>query len=175
MWERRHPTTLWASTACYRDNFLLTFFSSICSKFDSYEAKMKHMIGIKGTAPPPTHTHKMYLVTAYEILFLLLWQSKSRYDWLSISQYVEVSSPLWDLWPDITFCPQVVWKLLSCLCRAPSLTRGRVFHLSFSVFSNLPVFTSSIYVSCVLQFNILYTKLLSVPAQYSRLCSISYY
>jgi DNA-binding winged helix-turn-helix (wHTH) protein len=25
----------------------------------------------------------------------------------SVSQYVELSSPLWDLWPDITFCPKV--------------------------------------------------------------------
>jgi hypothetical protein len=32
-------------------------------------------------------------------------------------QYVKVSNPLWYLWPDITFCPKVVfaWKLLSCL------------------------------------------------------------
>jgi hypothetical protein len=35
----------------------------------------------------------------------------------------------------ITFCPKiVVRKLLSCLCGAPSLTRGRVCHLSFSVY-----------------------------------------
>jgi hypothetical protein len=52
----------------------------------------------------------------------------------SVSQYVKVSSPLWDLWPNITFCPKVVfWNLLSCLCGAPSLTRRRVCHLSFSV------------------------------------------
>jgi hypothetical protein len=59
---------------------------------------------------------------------------KSRYNWRSVSHYVKVSSPLWDLWPDITFCPKVVfWNLLFCLCGAPSLTRGRVCHLSFSV------------------------------------------
>jgi hypothetical protein len=50
-----------------------------------------------------------------------------------------------------------VWRLLSCLCGAPSLTRGRVCHLSFSVYSNLSVFTSSIYVTCVLQFSNLCT------------------
>jgi hypothetical protein len=44
-------------------------------------------------------------------------------------------------------------KLLSCLCRAPFLTRCRVCHLSFSVCSNLPASTSSIYVTCVLQFS----------------------
>jgi hypothetical protein len=51
----------------------------------------------------------------------------------SVSQYVKVSSPLWDLWPDITFCPKAVFWNLSCLCGAPSLTRGRVCHLSFWV------------------------------------------
>jgi hypothetical protein len=89
-----------------------------------------------------------------------------------------VSSPLWDLWPDITFCPKVfVWKLLSCLCGAPSMTRSRVCYLSFSVYSNLSVFTSSINVRCVLQFSNLYTiytKLHSVPSQYSRLCSVGW-
>jgi hypothetical protein len=70
-------------------------------------------------------------------------------DGQSVSQYVKVSSPLWDLWPNITFCPNVVfWKLLSCLCGAPSLTKGRGCHLS-SVCNNLPEFTSSIYVTCV--------------------------
>jgi hypothetical protein len=44
--------------------------------------------------------------------------------------------------------------------------------------SNLPVFTSSIYVTCVLQFSNLYTiyiKLHSVPSEYSRLCRTSDY
>jgi hypothetical protein len=96
-------------------------------------------------------------------------------DGQSVSQYVKVSSPLRDLWPDINFCLKVVvWKL-SCLCRAPSLTRGRVCHLLFAVYANLSVFTSSIYVTCVLQFSNLYTKLHSVLSQYSRLCSASYY
>jgi hypothetical protein len=96
-------------------------------------------------------------------------KSKSPYNWRSVSQYVKVSNPLWDLWPDITFCLKVVfWKLLSRLSGAPSLTRGRVCHLSFSVCSNLPVFTSSIYVTCVLHFSNLYTidiKLHSVPSE----------
>jgi hypothetical protein len=67
---------------------------------------------------------------------ILCPKSKSRYNWRSVSQYVKVSSPLWDLWPDITFCPKFVfWKLLFCLCGAPNLTGGRVYHLSFSVCS----------------------------------------
>jgi hypothetical protein len=45
----------------------------------------------------------------------------------SVSQYVFVSSPLWDLWPDISSCRKVaVWKLRSCFCLVPSLTRGCV-------------------------------------------------
>jgi hypothetical protein len=36
-------------------------------------------------------------------------KSKSRYEWRSVSPYVKVSSPLWDLWPNtsITFCLKV--------------------------------------------------------------------
>jgi hypothetical protein len=105
-------------------------------------------------------------------------KSKSRYDRRSVSQYVVVSSSLWNPWPDIilseiavlspwgalsnersglksqsqshvttdnqsvsmSWC-QVhsgtrhkilysVWKLMCCLCGAPSLTRGRVCLLS---------------------------------------------
>jgi hypothetical protein len=51
---------------------------------------------------------------------------KSCYDWRSVSQYVLVSSPLWNLWPLLS-----VWKLLCCLCGAPSLTRGRVCWLNW--------------------------------------------
>jgi hypothetical protein len=43
--------------------------------------------------------------------------------------------------------------------------------------SNLPLFTSNIYVTCVLQFSNVYTiniKLQSVPSECSRLCSTSY-
>jgi hypothetical protein len=50
--------------------------------------------------------------------------------------------------------------------------------LSFSACSNLSIFKSSIYVSCVLQFSNLYTlykKLFSVLAHYNTLCSTSYY
>jgi hypothetical protein len=53
---------------------------------------------------------------------------------------------------------------------------GSVICLSQS--SNLPLFTSKIYVTYVLQFSSLYTiniKLQSVPSEYSRLYSTSYY
>jgi hypothetical protein len=83
-------------------------------------------------------------------LYIYLLKPKSHYNWWPVSQYVKVSSPLLDLWPDITFWPKFVfWKLLSCPSGAPSLTRGQACHLSFSVCSNLPAFTSSIYVTCV--------------------------
>jgi hypothetical protein len=83
---------------------------------------------------------------------------------LTVSQYVKVSSPFWGLWPNIIFCPKVVsvgrplWREV-----------GSVVYLSQS--GNLPVFTSSIYVTCVLQFSNLYAisiKLHSVPSEYSR-------
>jgi hypothetical protein len=57
---------------------------------------------------------------------LLKLKLKSRYDWRSVrmSWY---RAPLWDLRPDITSCRNVaVWNLRSCICGAPSLTRGRV-------------------------------------------------
>jgi hypothetical protein len=44
-------------------------------------------------------------------------QSKSHYNWRSVTQYVEVSSPLCNSWPDITFCLKVavlsMWGALS--------------------------------------------------------------
>jgi hypothetical protein len=52
---------------------------------------------------------------------------------LTVSQSVSMSwyrVPLWDLRPDITSYRNVaVWNLRSCLCGAPSLTRGRVCNL----------------------------------------------
>jgi hypothetical protein len=50
-------------------------------------------------------------------------KSKSHCDWRSDSQYVLVSSPIWNSWPDIFI---TVWQLRSCFCGAPPLTRGRV-------------------------------------------------
>jgi hypothetical protein len=61
-----------------------------------------------------------------------IWMSKPKllYDWRSVNQYVLVTSPLWDLRPDITSFQMVaVWNLLYCLCGAASLTRGQVCSL----------------------------------------------
>jgi hypothetical protein len=59
-------------------------------------------------------------------------KSKSHCDWRSVSQSVSQS---WCRAPsgahDQMFL--LVWKLLSCPCGAPSLTRGRVCHLSVIV------------------------------------------
>jgi hypothetical protein len=59
---------------------------------------------------------------------------KSRYDWRtvsqSVSQYVLVSSTLWDLRPHSICCRNVaVRNLRPSFCGAPSLTRGRVCSL----------------------------------------------
>jgi hypothetical protein len=52
--------------------------------------------------------------------------SKLLYDWWSASMSW-YRAPLWDSRPDITSCRNVaVCNLRSCLCGAPSLTRGRL-------------------------------------------------
>jgi hypothetical protein len=56
-------------------------------------------------------------------------KSKSRYDGRSVSQYALMSSTFWFSWPDVCYC----WRLMLCLCGAPSLTRGRVCRLSVRV------------------------------------------
>jgi hypothetical protein len=64
------------------------------------------------------------------------WSQSQSYfmtDGQAVNQYVLVSSPLWNLWPDITSCLKVsVRKLLSCLYGAPSLRRGCVCSLHFN-------------------------------------------
>jgi hypothetical protein len=75
----------------------------------------------------------------YVLVSSTLSKSKSRllYDWQSASQPLSQSVclgrvPLWDLRPDIISCRNVAaWNLLSCIYRAPSLTRGRVCNLLF--------------------------------------------
>jgi hypothetical protein len=55
---------------------------------------------------------------------------------LTVSQSVRLGvEPTVGLGPDINS----VWKLLSCLCGAPSLKRGRVCLLSVTVSSNYPL------------------------------------
>jgi hypothetical protein len=71
--------------------------------------------------------------------------------WLTVTQSVCLGAePTLGLWPDIISRLKVsVENLLSCLCGLPSLTRGRVCHLSVSFCSNLSVWTFNIYISCV--------------------------
>jgi hypothetical protein len=71
-------------------------------------------------------------------------KSKSHYDWRSVSQYVLMSSPIWNFWPEIFFP-----NLLSCLFGAPSLMRGLVCHLSvfvIAVHNSQSLFTTNIYI-----------------------------
>jgi hypothetical protein len=77
-------------------------------------------------------------------------ESESLYDWQPVSPSVFLSSPVWGSWPDIYF----EWKLQSCPYGAPSLTRGRVSHLSvivdskslsiYAVFINLQFLKSNL-------------------------------
>jgi hypothetical protein len=94
----------------------------------------------------------------------------------SVSQYVLVSSLIWDFWPDIASCSKVaVWKLLSCICGAPFLTRGRdctswvsvCGHLSLCILFNIYIFM------CLTHFinaYTIYTRPLSIPVRYSSIC-----
>jgi hypothetical protein len=53
-------------------------------------------------------------------------ESESLYGWQSVSQSW-CRAHFVDVWPDIaSFSGLWIWNLLSCLCGAPSLTRGRV-------------------------------------------------
>jgi hypothetical protein len=82
-------------------------------------------------------------------------KSKSHYDRRPVSQYVLVSSPIWDFWPQIFFSFSIS-KLRSCLCGTPSLTRGRVCLLSVlvnTVYSSQSVITLSIYILCHTHFS----------------------
>jgi hypothetical protein len=67
---------------------------------------------------------------------------------LTVSQYVLVSSPIWDFWPEIFF---FFWKLLSCHLGVLSLTRGRVSPLSIQS-KIVTVFTYKIYNEVDFQF-----------------------
>jgi hypothetical protein len=62
-------------------------------------------------------------------------KSKLLYDWRSVSQYVLMSSPLWDLWSDITSCRKVavlfLWGALSDE-RTGLQSRGTHNHTSLS-------------------------------------------
>jgi hypothetical protein len=59
----------------------------------------------------------LHLFDFYCKVIQLRTKSKSCYDWRSVSQYVLVSSPLWNLRPDIIFCLKVavlsLWGALS--------------------------------------------------------------
>jgi hypothetical protein len=50
---------------------------------------------------------------------------------LTVSQYVLVSSPIWDFWPEILLF--FFFLKVTCHLGSPSLTRGRVCHLSVFV------------------------------------------
>jgi predicted ABC-class ATPase len=72
------------------------------------------------------NTHCYTTTGKHETVFEQLSQSH----WQSVSQSVSMSwcrAHFVDVWPDIASFSRVwVWNLLSCLCEAPSPTRGRV-------------------------------------------------
>jgi hypothetical protein len=62
MWEPRRLTTLWVSTACYRDNF---FSQSTVMTFTSISAKFCHLIGLRGPSFPKS------LLTRYPLCLII--------------------------------------------------------------------------------------------------------
>jgi hypothetical protein len=96
--------------------------------------------------------------------------SKSCYDWRLVSQYVLVSSPLWNLLSDTTFCLKVavlsLWGALSgerSSLSPVSHCRQYLVHCQ-----NFILFT--FYMSHVFYVYAIYTRPLSAQAQYSRSC-----
>jgi hypothetical protein len=69
-------------------------------------------------------------------------KSKSLCNWRSVSLSVLVSNPVWGSWPDI-----YLWleSYSPVSMGAPSLTRGRVYHLSVIVDSNSPCHLYNLY------------------------------
>jgi hypothetical protein len=78
-------------------------------------------------------------------------ESELLYNWRSVSQYVLVSSPIWDFWPGIFYLFIFFLSYSLVLFGAPSLTRGRVRHLS--------VYSQSTVVSIYIKY--LHTVLLT--------------
>jgi hypothetical protein len=53
------------------------------------------------TSPTSAHWHRNCLEQTHQSESES--ESESRYNWQSVSQYVLVSSPIWDFWPEIFF------------------------------------------------------------------------
>jgi hypothetical protein len=69
---------------------------------------------------------------------------------------------------------EYVWQLRSWFRGTPSLTRGRVCHLSVIVDSkSLLIYTNMYKFTIFLMLFTIYTRPLSVQAQYSKLCTFS--
>jgi hypothetical protein len=88
---------------------------------------------------------------------------------LTVSQYVLVSSPLWNLWPDIIFCLKVavlsLWGALSDKTSCLSLISHFQQYLVHC--QNLILFT--FYTSHMFYVYTIYTRPLSEQAQYSKI------
>jgi hypothetical protein len=132
IWEPRRLTTPWASTGCYRDRFYYYLYKLPFS--NHYSLKPRYKVCATecyGNAPLGTES-----------------ESELLYNWRSVSQYVLVSSPIWDFWPEIFFFSES-YSLV--LIGAPSLTRGRVYHLSvYSLSTVVSKYLQKIFTYCVI-------------------------
>jgi hypothetical protein len=126
----------------------------------------------------PTVYFRLILLESVYMFMLSRSRSHVTTDGQSVSQSVCQGTE-----PTLRLVTRYYFLSEGCFLKAAVLSLWNALsdersHLSLSVYSNLSVFTSSIYVRCVLQFSSLYTiyiKLHSVPSQYRRLCSTDYY
>jgi hypothetical protein len=97
--------------------------------------------------------------------------SKSHCDRRSVSQYILVSSPIWDFWPVFFFKVSVL-----SFFGAPSLTRGRVCHWSLQqsviIYNYLHLNLKMYKVLNIYKNNKIYTIYTGLVQ--SRLCAADY-
>jgi hypothetical protein len=99
------------------DNSLLSCFKTTFRRLSpSWDNSL--LSWIQSSEPIVISGHQ-YRVRVRVTLRLIVSQSVSQYSWCR-AHFV-------DVWPDIASFSRVwIWNLLSCLCGAPSLARGRV-------------------------------------------------
>jgi hypothetical protein len=134
-----------------------------------------HFVTISVHLPSQSHTSPLYtcLLVIGNVLSTTTYctssasKSKLCYDWLSVSQYVLMSSPFWFSWPDVCYCLMItvvtLWVALSD--ERSGLSAALFTHLSVHIW----LFTFQMF-NIQIRVHTLYLRPLSVRAQYSNLC-----
>jgi hypothetical protein len=101
-------------------------------------------------------------------------ESESHCDWRSVNLSVLVSSPVWGSWPDSSYCLTVTVLSLGGGAALSDERLGLSFFSLSAVISQLSI-CSYIHFTCFTWWHTytIYTRPLTIRAQYSRLCPIS--